>query len=87
MRFGDGVRVVSRRLFVRMSFFIGAMLVALLASADASADDDHSAGWGPEIGSQLTLLEAHDQAGTLRTLDNLAGEQGLLLFLNRSADW
>jgi hypothetical protein len=82
MRFSDGVRVVPRRLFVLMSFFIGAVLVALVASAD-----DYSGEWGPEIGSQLTLLKAHDQAGTLRTLDNLAGEQGLLLFLNRSADW
>jgi len=86
MRFSEGVRVISRRLFVLVGFFIGAVLVAPLASAEASADD-YGADWGPEVGSQLTLLKAHDQAGTLRTLDNLAGEQGLLLFLNRSADW
>jgi hypothetical protein len=82
MRFSEGVRVISRRLSVLVGFFIGALLVAGVASAD-----DYGADWGPEIGSQLTLLKAHDQAGTLRTLDNLAGEQGLLLFLNRSADW
>jgi hypothetical protein len=65
-----------------MSFFVGAALFATMASAD-----DFSADWGPELGTQLTVLKAYDQAGTLRTLDNLAGEQGLVLFLNRSADW
>ena len=33
------------------------------------------------------LLEAPDQNGVVRTLADLSGEQGLLLFLNRSADW
>ena len=49
--------------------------------------DEYSASWGPAVGSQLPVLEAPDQSGALRTLDDLAGEQGLLLFLNRSADW
>ncbi len=35
----------------------------------------------------MPLLEAPDHTGTLRTLPDLAGEQGLLLFLSRSADW
>jgi hypothetical protein len=35
----------------------------------------------------LPVLEAPDQTGTVRTLDDLAGDHGLLLFLNRSADW
>ena len=35
----------------------------------------------------VSLLAAPDQAGTARDLENLAGEQGLLLFLSRSADW
>jgi hypothetical protein len=48
---------------------------------------DYAQSWGPAVGSRLPLLEAPDQAGRLRTLENLSGEQGLLLFLSRSADW
>lgn len=59
-------------------------LALLAASAFAS---DYSDSWGPAVGSKLPVLEAPDQTGTIRTLDDLAGEQGLLLFLNRSADW
>ena len=61
-------------------------VVAIGATAFASADD-YSDQWGPAIGSALPVLEAYDQSGALRTLDNLAGDNGLLLFLNRSADW
>ena len=32
-------------------------------------------------------LEAIDETGAARTLDDLYGDQGLLLILNRSADW
>ena len=63
------------------------LLIVTVIAANVAAADEYSAEWGPEVGSPLAVLEAYDQAGTLRTLDNLAGEQGLLLFLNRSADW
>ncbi len=72
----------TRQLFVMAGLLIG----TLLASSAATADD-YAAQWGPQIGSQLPVLEAYDQAGTLRTLKNLSGERGLLLFLSRSADW
>lgn len=58
----------------------------LLGSASARASE-YSDAWGPAVGSTLPFLEAPDQTGTVRTLADLAGEQGLLLFLNRSADW
>jgi hypothetical protein len=63
------------------------LLIAVALGSGVAAAADYGAEWGPEVGSQLPVLEAYDQAGTLRTLDNLTGEQGLLLFLNRSADW
>ena len=62
-------------------------LTAGVLFAGAASADDYSDNWGPAVGSPLPLLEAYDQSGTLRTLDDLSGEQGLLLFLNRSADW
>jgi hypothetical protein len=71
-----------KRVFLLQGLLIGTGLIANVAIAD-----DYSDQWGPEIGSDLPVLEAFDQAGTLRTLDNLSGAQGLLLFLNRSADW
>ena len=58
----------------------------LLSSAGAWASE-YSESWGPAVGSVLPVLEAPDQTGTVRTLADLTGEQGLLLFLNRSADW
>lgn len=58
-------------------------LLALFGAAHADYADD----WGPELGVEVPLLEALDQDGQLRDLDSLTGDQGLLLFLNRSADW
>ncbi|MCZ6619924.1 MAG: hypothetical protein O7E57_17535 [Gammaproteobacteria bacterium] len=48
---------------------------------------DYRDDWGPAVGSVLPRLEANDHTGTPRNLENLAGERGLLLLLNRSADW
>ena len=62
-------------------------LGSLLLGAGSGLASEYSTSWGPEIGSTPPLLEAPDQTGTVRTLADLAGEQGLLLFLNRSADW
>lgn len=62
-------------------------LGGLLLSSGSAWASEFSEGWGPAVGSTLPLLEAPDQTGTVRTLEDLAGEQGLLLFLNRSADW
>ena len=61
-------------------------LSSLVLGTSAALADEFSESWGPAIGTPVTL-EAPDQTGVLRSLDDLAGEQGLLLFLNRSADW
>jgi hypothetical protein len=66
---------------------LAGLLIGTACGASAAIADDYSAQWGPQIGSQLPVLEAYDQTGTLRNLDNLSGEQGLLLVLSRSADW
>ena len=63
------------------------VLVTALMTTQSALADDYSAGWGPAVGTKMPVLEAPDQSGNLRTMDNLAGEQGLLLFLSRSADW
>ena len=65
------------------------MMAALLwfGFAGAVAADEYSNNWGPAVGSAMPLLAADDQSGSAQNLDSLAGEKGLLLFLNRSADW
>lgn len=60
--------------------------VAVLAGLPAAAND-YSASWGPAVGAPVPVLNAADQGGAPRSLADLAGEQGLLLFLSRSADW
>jgi len=76
---------VSRRVRRRIAALAG-LLIALGAVGTAAADE-YNEQWGPAIGSELPLLEAFDQAGKPRTLADLAGERGLLLFMSRSADW
>ncbi len=67
---------------------LGAVVsMAGLLAATGGWADDYSDGWGPAVGSRLPVLEAPDQTGRVRHLADLSGEQGLLLFLNRSADW
>ena len=61
------------------------LLVAL--SMPLQSLGDYGDDWGPEVGSQLPNLAAYDHEGMRRTLEDLAGERGLLLLLSRSADW
>ena len=63
-------------------------LIALFTLAFVGANaDDYSDGWGPAIGTPMPALNAPDHTGAPRSLSDLAGEEGLLLFVSRSADW
>ncbi|MEQ8859898.1 MAG: hypothetical protein RIC56_14740 [Pseudomonadales bacterium] len=64
-----------------------ALLLVFLGATARAAEPAYVDAWGPAVGSELPLLEALDQDGERRTLADLSGRQGLLLFLNRSADW
>lgn len=65
---------------------ICAVTVLVLCATPAQAGD-YASEWGPKVGTTIPILEAEDQSGQVRTLADLAGENGLLIFLNRSADW
>ena len=45
--------------------------------------------WAPDfpVGASIPAIEAQDQNGEVKTFDELKGEKGLLLLLNRSFDW
>ncbi len=68
------------------TWLVIAILMATVAVVQVSADAV-TGQWGPPVGKPLPVLEAHDHTGMLRTFDNLKGRRGLLLFMNRSADW
>ena len=78
----------DRYVVMRICWFALTIVFAPAVSASAAAPAaEYNSEWGPAVGSMLPLLEAPDQTGQVRQFDDLAGEQGLLLFLNRSADW
>ena len=68
------------------------VITAMTAIAEVSVGDreeirEYTANWGLPVGSPAPAIDAPDQSGARRSLDSLAGERGLLLFLTRSADW
>ena len=76
---GIGARQVTMK-----RLWLAWMLAALPGVACA---DDYAQSWGPPVGTTAPAIEAEDQSGVARDLDSLAGENGLLLVLSRSADW
>ena len=64
-----------------------ALMGLLLCSFASSGVADYVDEWGPAIGSRLPPLQAPDETGAERTLSDLYGGRGLILVLNRSADW
>ncbi len=72
------------RYALRQGMWIVAFVIGFVSTVQA---DDYADQWGPAVGSAMPTLSAADQTGTTRMLADLAGDQGLLIFLNRSADW
>lgn len=64
----------------------GALAAAAFAAGLAGASE-YADAWGPPVGTALPAIAALDQHNAERTLANLSGEKGLLLFAVRSADW
>lgn len=62
-------------------------VVVTLGFMAPSQADDYTAEWAPPIGSEIPAIDAQDHTGQARNFANLAGDNGLLIFLNRSADW
>lgn len=68
---------------IRKIFLISLMMFC----SSLSNADTYDENWGPMIGRTLPILDASDHAGAARRFDDLVGDDGLLLFMNRSADW
>ncbi len=61
-------------------WMLGALPTMVLAA-------DYAESWGPPVGAAAPAILAEDQEGIKRDLASLAGKNGLLLVLSRSADW
>ncbi|MYE24253.1 MAG: hypothetical protein F4Y01_09955 [Gammaproteobacteria bacterium] len=70
-----------------MRFVRFALLVPILLLAGTGLAADYQDDWGPAVGSAMPAIDAPDHTGAPRALADLTGEGGLLLFVNRSADW
>lgn len=69
----------------KLTLLLSTMLLCVWAAVGFA--DDYSEQWGPAIGKTLPTLAAKDHSGSTRTFEDLKGKRGLLLFMNRSADW
>ena len=72
------------RMMMAKRLCVGGTMLVLGAAAGA---DDFVDSWGPAVGATAPSIEAEDQDGTVRDLESLCGERGVLLVLSRSADW
>lgn len=65
---------------------LSALLLLSCFWLNAGAQDFN---WAPDfpVGTNIPMLEAPDQDGKVRALDDLTGDKGLVLVFNRSFDW
>ncbi len=68
-----------------MRLLAGLIAAAALSFTANAAAQTHS--FGPAIGASLPAISAQDQDGARRGLISLAGPNGLVLLVTRSADW
>ncbi|MEO1038956.1 MAG: redoxin domain-containing protein [Pseudomonadota bacterium] len=75
------------------SIIAGLLVASSLAAGQALAQDaasiasDAAEGFGPEVGATAPALSVFDSEGQARTLGSLYGENGVIIYFNRSLDW
>lgn len=78
------IRSLSTRWLKHVSHVALALLFLQVQTAWAN---DYA--WGPDIGTTVSMddIAGKDHTATSRSLSSVAGENALLIFFNRSADW
>lgn len=61
--------------------------VLSLLVMSAALGSDYSDGWGPAVGAHIPAGSFVSHDGETRTFLDLAGDKGLLILFNRSANW
>ena len=67
--------------------FFNPMALGLLLFMASFLQAEYLDDWGPAIGTSLPDLKVQNTKGQDKVLDNLSGENGLLLFVVRSTNW
>ncbi|PCH63895.1 MAG: hypothetical protein COC19_00520 [SAR86 cluster bacterium] len=77
--------IMKKQFLNRFSTAWAILLLSGFLSSALAQDYD----WAPDfpVGANIPAIEALDQHGQLRNFDDLVGDKGLILFLNRSFDW
>ncbi|WP_430430899.1 peroxiredoxin family protein [Oceanicaulis sp.] len=75
-----------RTLFIALAIF---SLTSLPAQAQGALETaaDAASRFGPSVGQAAPALNVMDASGAPRTLDSLMGEEGVVIYFNRSLDW
>jgi peroxiredoxin len=68
-----------------MRVFAGIVAAVALSVASIASAQTHN--FGPAVGATVAEISAPDETGATRTLASLAGENGTVLLITRSADW
>ena len=79
------IRRSFMRHIIRSFTLIGALLAAAMIVAES--EDSYAAQWGPSLNTEIPTLTVLDVEGNAKTVSDLAGEQGLVIFFVRSSDW
>jgi peroxiredoxin len=76
-----------RTLLGAAAFALSVMPSALAQSDPATVAAEAAAEFGPAIGHAAPAFAVTDATGVERTLANLSGPQGVVIYFNRSLDW
>jgi len=73
------------KFLIQQALAVAFVFNCLLGNAEER--QDYITKWSVALGSTAPAISAKDAQGRLRSFENLKLEHGLLLFVNRSADW
>lgn len=76
-----------RALLGAVALSLTAMSPALAQADAAAAASQAAAGFGPAVGDSAPAFTLTDAAGAERSLADLSGANGLVIYFNRSLDW
>ena len=75
----------------RMSRLVSAAVLCLCFFAPALGQESRArvdvSKLGPQVGERVPDFRLTDQAGTIQTLDSIAGPRGAMIVFVRSAEW
>lgn len=78
---------MTRTLLAAAALALAGTSPGLAQSEPAAAAAEAAAEFGPGVGERAPAFTVTDAAGVERTLANLSGPRGVVIYFNRSLDW